>query len=255
MGHRGGIAGLFFIALVAGAHAQTTEPGFFHRMAAAAKQGVNDVVHPGQAQEEPMYAVRTSGARSFEGLFNGTQRPGYSPSIGWPRAAVAFDRFGRNEPCWQGHVLIWIDAHTSTREDFTVCSSPTIAVRDATGQLVQYDSGKADALAIGMLNQSAPDRANSGAQRTTGPIPPLHPFKLNVADTSLEQRGSAAVPNSLGAGIDTSSMNDRYIDMLTRLAVISGYIQPEDFASRASGIVDARMWVVGFDPNGNLDRH
>lgn len=234
------------LAATAGTALGQDQPGFFKRMANAAKQGVSDVVQPGQASSEPFYTTRQAGAVAFKGLFDHSERTGYASTLGWPRAAVTFDTFGLEQNCWQGHVVIWTDIHTHTREDFTVCATPTIAVPTATGELAQYDAGKVDALGINMLNQTAPDRSHSGSQRNDGPLPPWHPFQLSLADASTEQRARTAVPNSLGGHVSASSMQDRYIDQLTRLALVSGYLKSSDFASRTAPIVDARMWVVGF---------
>lgn len=241
--------GLVLMAVFMGpAMAQDAQPGFFQRLGHAAKQGVNDAFHPGQASSQDMYRVVQSGPVHFAGLFNGTPRPGYSATVGWPRAAVTFTRYGAKEACWSGQVVIWTNARSSSAEAFEVCATPSIVVNDAAGHAQSYDPHSADEIALHFINQSAPERENTGTQRTTGPLPPLHPFKLVLQDYSMNQRTQTAAPNALGAHIDMTSMADRYTDILLRLAVVSGYAQPEDFSSRTTVITDSRLWVVGFAP-------
>lgn len=184
----------------------------------------------------PVYTP-ISGGSSLSGLFAGQnqQRANYG-QIPYPRVALDYLTYGANLPCWKIRATIWSSPKHSHDETFQICDAP-IVVKDAVGQ-------------AGMLNtQGIVDKidgtraplnvANTGEQRTRGPLPPLRPLSVQLVSTGPMFQG-----NPLQTRLDAIN---------ARIAYISGYVPLGDSSAMSvvsSAFYDYRIWIWKFEQGG-----
>lgn len=184
----------------------------------------------------PVYTP-ISGGQALSGLFAGQnqQKANYG-QIAYPRVALQYLSYGANHPCWKVQATIWSSPKHSHDEVFQVCDAP-IVVKDAVGQ-----SGALNPQAIiDKIDQTrAPiNVANTGEQRTRGPLPPLRPMSVQLASSGFGV-------NPLAARLDAIN---------ARIAHVAGYVPLGDaglMSVMSSAFYDYRVWIWKFDPAGNL---
>lgn len=212
--------------------------GFFQRAGAAIKNGASTALGTGSTGSQtrngqttttgPNYRpISPAGGGQFAGLFDH-----FHPGDTWPRAAVTFTSYGVTEPCWTARATIWRSLSVHHEETFEVCNSPMMAT-DALGNTEAL--GDSFNIASGPLMQAQNIPGISHIQtandRNTGPNPPMMLFSIDINGPILIQ----------------------YEAMVVRLAWISGYINHEQQA--VNNMSGKALWVAGFDPAGNHDRH
>lgn len=185
----------------------------------------------------PVYTP-ISGGNTLSGLFAGqNQHKANYGQIAYPRVALEYLSFGADQPCWKVRATIWRGPKQSHDEVFQVCDAP-IVVRDAVGQSGQLNP-------LGIIDKIDGTRApmnvsNTGDQRTRGPLPPLRPMSVQLANT-----GPMFQANPLQVRLDAIN---------ARIAYVSGYVPLGDTSAMSvvsSAFYDYRMWIYRFDPAGN----
>lgn len=187
----------------------------------------------------PVY-TSVSGGNSLQGLFAGqNQQQANYGKIAYPRVALEYLSYGANQPCWKVRATIWANAKRSHDEVFQICTAPVV-MRDATGQAGTISDQALGTIAYKLDQTRAPmNVANTGEQRTRGPLPPARP--MNVALMSTTQVGA----NPLQVRLD---------EINARIAYVSGYVPFGDtsiMSGLSTAFYDYRMWINAFDPAGN----
>ncbi|WP_244131505.1 hypothetical protein [Burkholderia pseudomultivorans] len=185
----------------------------------------------------PVYTP-ISGGNTLSGLFAGQnqQKANYG-QIAYPRVALEYLSFGADQPCWKVRATIWRGPKQSHDEVFQICDAPIVA-RDAVGQTGTLNPQ-------GIIDKIDGTRApmnvsNTGEQRTRGPLPPLRPMSVQLANT-----GPMFQANPLQVRLDAIN---------ARIAYIAGYVPLGDTSAMSvvsSAFYDYRMWIWKFDPAGN----
>ena len=170
-------------------------------------------------------------------LFTTAKRPNWdafdptsvlrTKSIGYPRLAVRFLKYGPDLPCWEIQAVVWTSSKSATEELGEVCRGP-IWLKDALGQPAQMNSINASSIAnrVKLGATTATEKfANTGDVQTLGPNPPAKPFGYVLTDPEL-----------------ISALDD----VITRLAIHTGYLKTYD----QNLDLDQRFWGADFDPVG-----
>ncbi|HDS0924011.1 TPA: hypothetical protein QDZ10_002492 [Stenotrophomonas maltophilia] len=222
------------------------KPGFFRQLGTSLKDAGQQMVgvkpaHSGgktTASGGAIY-VPVGGAGKLPGLFKqDNHQQAQQGKLDWPRVALTFQEWGMSLPCWTVEARIWTSASTSTVETFRTCANAAVTETDDLGDVAELNTSALwkgrDALTGIRVPAGKP---NTGASRSTGPNPPAQPFVVNVSRPGL---------------------SDRAVDVALRVAWVSGFIQTSDLHPGASGLLtpfkDSRMWIAGFQPEGNRDR-
>ncbi|MCE4290975.1 hypothetical protein LYZ96_18075 [Xanthomonas hortorum pv. vitians] len=180
-----------------------------------------------------------SGAGKLPGLFKGdNHQAAQGGKLEWPRVALTFTEWGASLPCWTVEARIWTSPTASSVETFRTCFDAAVTETDDLGETAELNSA---ALWKGRdsLNgiRVPPNKSNTGAQRSTGPNPPVQPFVVNVSRPGVA---------------------DRAVDVSLRIAWVSGFIQTADLHPGPSGMLtpfkDTRLWIAAFKPDGNCDK-
>lgn len=222
------------------------KPGFFRQLGSSLKDAGQQMVGVKPAQSGAKTSVSggaiytpVSGAAKIRGLFKADNHQlAQQGKLDWPRVALTFQEWGASLPCWTVEAKIWTSANASTVEKFRTCANAAVTETDDLGDTAELNTA---ALWRGRdaLNgiRVPPRKPNTGVQRSTGPNPPSQPFVVNVSRPGL---------------------SDRAVDVALRVAWVSGFIQTSDLHPGASGLLtpfkDSRMWIAGFQPEGNRDR-
>jgi hypothetical protein len=187
----------------------------------------------------PLYTP-ISGSGKIVGLFKSEDhQQAQMGRLDWPRVALTYKEWGASLPCWTVEARIWTSATASTLETFQACADAPLTIKDDLGEEAELnDNARAKAttdLMVGL--RVRPGKPNTGDQRTAGPNPPREPFNVQTSrDGVAEQARKVALS----------------------AAWVSGYLRAEDLYPGPSGILtpfrDTRMWIAGFDPNGNRDK-
>lgn len=242
---------LLVLALATGpASAQDGEqkPGFFRQLGNSLKDAGKQMVGlPANATANTSSAAGSvalynplTGAGRINGLFKAEDhQQAQLGRLEWPRVALTCKEWGASLQCWTVEARIWTNATSSTTESFQACADAPLTITDDLGDTAELSHAariKATTdLMVGL--RVRPNKPNSGDQRTTGPSPPREPFNVRVArgDVALQARKVA-----LSA------------------AWVSGFLRAEDLNPGPGGILtpfrDTRMWIAGFDPDGNRDK-
>lgn len=241
---------LLFALATSPAVAQDAEqkPGFFRQLGNsltdAGKQMVGLPANatgntPSAAGSVALYNPLT-GAGRINGLFKAEDhQQARLGRLEWPRVALTFKDWGSNLQCWTVEARIWTTATASTTETFQACADAPLTITDDLGETAELNHAariKATTdLMVGLRVRA--NKPNTGDQRTTGPSPPREPLNVRVSrgDVALQARKVA-----LSA------------------AWVSGFLRAEDLNPGPGGILspfrDTRMWIAGFDPDGNRDK-
>lgn len=220
------------------------KPGFFRQLGTSLKNAGQEMVGAkprsgSRAQTGPLY-TSISGAGRINGLYkNEDHQAAQMGKLDWPRVALTYKEWGASLPCWTVEARIWTSPKASSVETFQACADAPLTIRDDLGEEAELnDNARAKAttdLMVGL--RVRPGKPNTGDQRTTGPNPPREPFNVTTSrDGVAEQARKVALS----------------------VAWVSGYLRAEDLYPGPSGILtpfrDTRMWIGGFDPNGNRDK-
>lgn len=222
------------------------KPGFFRQLGASLKDAGQQMVGMKPVQDGAkasagagsIYAP-VNGAGKLRGLFKAdNHQQAQLGKLDWPRVALTFQEWGASLPCWTVEARIWTSSAVSTTETFKACSDAPLTETDDLGQVAELNNaalwkGRDTLRGLRVL----PSKPNTGAQRSTGPNPPAQPFQVNVSRDAVANRA---------------------VDVALRVAWVSGFIQTSDLHPGASGMLtpfkDARMWIAGFNADGNRDR-
>jgi hypothetical protein len=175
----------------------------------------------------------------FSGLFSKDpdHMKGFRGEYQWPRAALTFVEYGEKLPCWTIKARIWTSSSHSTNEEFKTCANSQMIFTNDLGKEVtpSYNwDGMLSAVA-GVITASRV--TNTGSNRTTGPNPPNKLYPMDAG--SIE-------------------MNSQLESILLRVMFVSGQTNPKglDMSSKREieSFRDSRMWIAGFDPEGNRDK-
>lgn len=227
-----------------GAHAQDSGlKGFLHRAGSTigqvAGRALGAPANPAAAQTGGIASatgpyferIKPATGGEFEGLFER-----WKQGDAWPRAAVKFTEFGSQLPCWTATATIWHSPSRSHEETFKVCNAP-IVTTDDLGNPAQVGGMPLNGIGTQLfLARNVPgiSHADTSSTRNTGPNPPALLFGVSLVGES--QR-----------------IAPLYDQQIVRLAWITGYINHgEGAVNNNSGKL---LWVAGFDPAGNRDRH
>lgn len=220
------------------------KPGFFRQLGDSLKDAGERMVgaKPRSGARNatgPLYTP-ISGAGRINGLYkNENHLQAQMGHLDWPRVALTFREWGANLPCWTVEATIWTSPNASSVETFQACADAPLTIRDDLGEEAELnDNARTKAttdLMVGL--RVRPGKPNTGDQRTIGPNPPREPFNVVTSrDGVAEQARKVALS----------------------VAWVSGYLRAEDLYPGPSGILtpfrDTRMWIGGFDPNGNRDK-
>jgi len=249
----GGLAvALLLTAYSAGAqsHPEQQElpnkPGFFRQLGASLKDAGQQMVGVKPAQggsktDGAPGAIYTpiSGASKLPNLFRSdNHQQAQLGKLDWPRVALTFQEWDASLPCWTVEARIWTSSTVSTTETFKACSDAPLTETDDLGEVAELNDaalwkGRDTLRGLRVL----PSKPNTGAQRSTGPNPPAQPFQVNVSRDAVANRA---------------------VEVSLRVAWITGFIQTADLHPGPSGILtpfkDTRMWIAGFNADGNRDR-
>lgn len=224
-----------------------SKPGFFRQLGASLKDAGQQalgakpqgrVAGKLSSASGSIYAP-ISGAGKLPGLFKrDNHQLAQQGKIDWPRVALTFQEWGASLPCWTVEARIWTGSSASTTETFRTCADAAVTETDDLGDTAELNTSALwkgrETLAGIRVPASKP---NTGASRSTGPNPPSQPFVVNVSRPRV---------------------SDRAVDVALRVAWVSDLIQTSDLHPGPSGILtpfkDGRMWIAGFQPDGNRDR-
>jgi hypothetical protein len=224
------------------------KPGFFRQLGGSLKDAGKQMVgiqpkagskSTAEAGDSGTLYTPLSGAGKLRGLFKGdNHQAAQAGRLDWPRVALTFTEWGTSLPCWTVEAKIWTSSTASSVETFRACADASLTETDDLGETAELNTsalwkGRDTLTGIRVL----PSKPNTGAQRSTGPIPPAQPFVVNVSRPGVA---------------------DRAVDVALRVAWVSGFLQTADLHPGASGLLtpfkDSRMWLAGFKPDGNRDR-
>lgn len=201
--------------------------GFVQKANNAVESAIGSVT--GQQGLGGPYYQPISGGQTIQGIFKGedTYKALYA-GYAWPRVALEVTSYGASQTCWEFNAIVWKSATSKHTEHFRLCDVPVATTNDV-GQTGYLDDMSLINLAQMMDSaQVMPNVRNTGSQRTSGPLPPISPFGVNISTT-----------NALTGQSDPLSM--RYDHMEARLAYLTGYTGRQDY----------RFWLWRFDPAGN----
>lgn len=221
-------------------------PGFFRQLGTSLKNAGGQMagVKPAQggakaaAGAGAIYAP-VSGGGKLPGLFKGDNHQlAQQGKLDWPRVALTYTEWGASLPCWTVEAQIWTSATASTTEVFRTCANAAVTETDDLGDSAELNTSALWKGRDTLTGVRVPaGKPNTGASRSTGPNPPAQPFLVNVSRPGV---------------------SDRAVDVALRVAWVSGFIQTADLHPGPSGILtpfkDSRMWIAGFQPDGNRDR-
>lgn len=222
------------------------KPGFFRQLGTSLREAGQQMVGVKPAQSGAKTSVTggaiyapVGGAGKLPALFKtDNHQLAQQGRLDWPRVALTFQEWGTSISCWTVEARIWTSPSTSTTETFRTCANAAVTETDDLGDTAELNTSALwkgrDTLAGIRVPASKP---NTGASRSAGPNPPSQPFVVNVSRPGL---------------------SDRAVDVALRVAWVSGFIQTSDLHPGPSGILtpfkDGRLWIAGFQPDGNRDR-
>jgi len=232
----------------AGAQEAESKPGFFRQLGNSLKDAGRQAVGlPANATGNTSSAAGSvalynpiDGAGRIKGLFSDeNHQQAQMGRLEWPRVALTFKEWGASLQCWTVEARIWTTTTASTTETFQACADAPLTITDDLGDTAELNHAariKATTdLMVGL--RVRPNRPNTGDQRTTGPTPPREPFNVRIS------RGDVA-------------LQARKVALST--AWVSGFLRAEDLNPGPGGILtpfrDTRMWIAGFDAEGNRDK-
>jgi hypothetical protein len=242
------------LLIAQGASAQThpeqeeaaNRPGFFRQLGTSLKNAGQEMVGGKQAQGRTKSAAAggaihspVSGAGKLPGLFKrDNHQLAQQGRLDWPRVSLTYIEWGVTLPCWTVEARIWTNPTSSTTETFRTCANAAVTEADDLGDTAELNTSALWKGRDTLMGVRVPaGKPNTGAIRSTGPTPPAQPFVVNVSRPGV---------------------SDRAVDVALRVAWISDFIQTSDLHPGASGLLtpfkDSRMWIAGFQPDGNRDR-
>ncbi|UEX19093.1 hypothetical protein LMF57_04375 [Stenotrophomonas sp. SI-NJAU-1] len=222
------------------------KPGFFRQLGKSLKDAGGQMigVKPTGATasqapgNQPIYTP-VSGSGKIQGLFKSDNHQlAQQGRLDWPRVALTFQEWGASQPCWTIEARIWTSPSASTTETFRSCANAALTEVDDLGDMAELNSAALWKGRDSLTGVRVPSsKANTGASRSTGPNPPAQPFVVNVSRPGV---------------------SDKAVDVALRVAWISGFLQTADLHPGAAGVLtpfkDGRLWIAGFNPEGNRDR-
>jgi hypothetical protein len=229
--------------------AAPNKPGFFRQLGTSLKDAGQQAIGvkasptnreaPGRSNGLGAIYTPLSGASKLPKLFRAdNHQQAQLGKLEWPRVALTFQEWGTSLPCWTVEARIWTSSSASTTETFRTCSDAPLTETDDLGEVAELNDaalwkGRDTLKGLRVL----PSKPNTGSQRSTGPNPPAQPFQVNVSRDAVANRAG---------------------EVALRVAWVSGFIQTSDLHPGPSGILtpfkDARMWIAGFNADGNRDR-
>ncbi|RLK49843.1 hypothetical protein BCL79_3328 [Stenotrophomonas rhizophila] len=221
------------------------KPGFFRQLGTSLKNAGEQMVgvKPAQGTKTTVSGgdiyTPVSGAGKIRGLFKADNHQlAQQGKLDWPKVALTFQEWGASLPCWSVEARIWTSPSASTTETFRTCANAAVTEPDDVGDVAELNTSALWKGRDALMGVRVPaGKANTGASRSTGPNPPAQPFVVNVSRPGV---------------------SDRAVDVALRVAWVAGFIQTADLHPGASGLLtpfkDSRMWIAGFQPEGNRDR-
>lgn len=221
-------------------------PGFFRQLGTSLKNAGQEMIGvkptgatASQASgNQPIYTP-VSGAGKIQGLFKGDNHQlAQQGRLDWPRVSLTFQEWGASLPCWTVEAKIWTSPSASTVETFRTCANAALTETDDLGDTAELNTAALWKGRDSLMGVRVPsNKANTGANRSTGPNPPAQTFVVNVSRPGV---------------------SDKAVDVALRVAWISGFLQTADLHPGAAGMLtpfkDGRLWIAGFKPEGNRDR-
>jgi hypothetical protein len=204
----------------------STAPSFWHRLGSGIKDSASrvgqEISNPGSTQGDAFRPL-TPGASQLVDIFPKSQAGEAAlRHLAWPRVAVTFEEYGEHKNCWTARARIWTDAMNHHDERFQICrKSPIKATNDLGQSGYAMPNDQEARLAEGA--QTYPPTQTTGVVGTEGPNPPTMLFMRDIPSGLVQAQWS----------------------VLTRLLRVTGF-----GAGIANGH-DYRMWIAGYDPNGN----
>ncbi|HFK2918950.1 TPA: hypothetical protein ACGY72_000086 [Stenotrophomonas maltophilia] len=225
---------------------ESERPGFFRQLGTSLKNAGQEMIGvkptgatASQASgNQPIYTP-VSGVGKIQGLFKGDNHQlAQQGRLDWPRVALTFQEWGVSLPCWTVEARIWTSPTASTTEVFRTCANAALTETDDLGDTAELNTAALWKGRDSLMGVRVPaGKANTGANRSTGPNPPAQPFVVNVSRPGV---------------------SDRAVDVGLRVAWVSGFIQTSDLHPGPSGMLtpfkDNRLWIAGFKADGNRDR-
>jgi hypothetical protein len=218
----------FTLAAFALAGCETT--GSLKEVMTKIKTNVNDFqnkVTGGESVNPKLFEVIGDGPSQFKDIFKNTKRPDiYSnpKDTGWPRVAITYVEWGKDMICWKVRADIWKSQKIHIIENMKICDVPYI-MKDALGTDTEFTEKGWLRITALMKNATASAWHNTNLTRTTGPVPPKYPWKVDIVLRDLITREEA---------------------IATRIALISGWYDHDDKITTSS-YIDARLWFVKFE--------
>jgi len=229
--------------------AAPNKPGFFRQLGTSLKDAGQQAIGvkssptnrapPGRSNGLGAAYTPLSGAGKLPNLFRAdNHQQAQLGKLDWPRVALTIQEWGASLPCWTIEARIWTSPTASTTESFRTCSDAPLTETDDLGDTAELNTSalwKGRDTLTGIRVPAG--KPNTGAGRSTGPNPPSQPFVVNVSRPGV---------------------SDRAVEVALRVAWVSGFIQTTALHPGPSGILtpfrDGRMWIAGFQPDGNRDR-
>ncbi len=222
------------------------KPGFFRQLGASLKDAGQQMVGVKPAQGGSKSATApgaiyspVSGGGKIRGLFKADNHQlAQQGKLDWPRVALTYTEWGSSLPCWTVEARIWTSSTSSTNETFRTCANAAMTETDDLGDTAELNTSALWKGRDTLMGVRVPaGKPNTGASRSTGPTPPAQPFVVNVSRPGV---------------------SDKAVDVALRVAWVAGFIQTADLHPGASGMLtpfkDGRMWISGFQPEGNRDK-
>ena len=205
----------------------STAPSFWHRLGSGIKDSASrvgqEISNPGSTQGDAFLPL-TPGASQLVNIFppaqSGEAALGH---LAWPRVAVTFEEYGEHKDCWTARTRIWTDAMNHHDERFKICRKSPIKTTNDLGQS-GYSMPNDSEARMAEAAQVYPPTTTTGAVGTEGPNPPVSLFMRSIPQPLVWAQWP----------------------VLTRLLRITGF-----GADIAGGGHDYRMWIAGYEPNGN----
>ncbi|UPG88321.1 hypothetical protein L2Y96_12910 [Luteibacter aegosomaticola] len=203
------------------------KPSFWERVGDTAKSAGHrigqEITNPGSGRGDAFRPL-TPGASQLVGIFPASQSAeAQLGHLAWPRVAVTFEEYGTKLDCWTARARIWTDSTRHHDERFQICRSSPVKVTNDLGQTGYAMPNDMEArLAQGA--ETHPPVASTGTVATEGPSPPMALFIRSIPEPLVWAQWP----------------------VIARLLRVTG------FGSGVSGGGwDYRMWIAGYEPNGN----
>lgn len=203
------------------------KPSFWQRVGSTARDAGHrigqEISNPGSTRGDAFRPL-TPGANGLVNIFPANQSAeAQLGHLAWPRVALTMEEYGEHLDCWTVRARVWPNATSHHDERFQICRSSPVKVTNDLGQSGYAMPNDMEArLAQGA--ETHPPVTSTGTVASEGPNPPLSLFVRSIPEPLVQAQWP----------------------VITRLLRVTGF-----GSGISGGGFDYRMWIAGYDPNGN----